>query len=150
MTKILKLLRKPNTYLSVLHEAKLSSVCQSTSRAGAEWKANCCLCRPVWESHMMVVLSTPAGQTSFYKISQWTDGWNLSTTRAENVVSTLIPLKGKDWPLMLSQGILQLPAGWPNSGIAVVRSGREKGAAAVPVQWGDILITGVLKWKEDM
>jgi hypothetical protein len=34
-------------HLSVLHDAKLSSVCQSTSSAGAEWNANCCLWRPV-------------------------------------------------------------------------------------------------------
>ena len=47
-------------HLSVLQEAKLSSDCQSTSRAGAEWKANCCLCFPVAESQMIVVRSTPA------------------------------------------------------------------------------------------
>ena len=33
---------------------------QSTSRAGAEWKENCCLLVPVAASQMMVVLSTPA------------------------------------------------------------------------------------------
>ena len=46
--------------MSVEHEAKLSSDFQSTSRAGAEWKANCCLQFPVAESQMIVVLSTPA------------------------------------------------------------------------------------------
>ena len=42
--------------LSVEHEAKLSSDFQSTSRAGAEWKPNCCLQLPVAASQMIVVL----------------------------------------------------------------------------------------------
>merc|ERR1712013_404332 len=46
--------------LSVEQEAKLSSDFQSTSRAGAEWNANCCLQLPVAASQMIVVLSTPA------------------------------------------------------------------------------------------
>lgn len=47
-------------HMSVLHEAKVVLFCQSTSRAGAEWKGNCCLASPVWASQIIVVLSTPA------------------------------------------------------------------------------------------
>lgn len=41
---------------SVEQEAKEVLVCQSTSRAGAEWKANCCVQWPEDASQMMVVL----------------------------------------------------------------------------------------------
>merc|ERR1712013_3899 len=51
--------------LSVEQEAKLSSDFQSTSRAGAEWKANCCLQLPVAASQIIVVLSTPALRMKF-------------------------------------------------------------------------------------
>lgn len=40
---------------SVLHDAKLLFVCQSTSRAGAEWKENCCVHCPLAASHIIVV-----------------------------------------------------------------------------------------------
>ena len=40
---------------SVLHEAKLVLLCQSTSSAGAEWNANCCVQWPDEASQMMVV-----------------------------------------------------------------------------------------------
>merc|ERR1719474_990494 len=51
--------------LSVEQEAKLSSDFQSTSRAGALWKANCCLDLPVAASQIIVVLSTPALRMKF-------------------------------------------------------------------------------------
>jgi hypothetical protein len=46
-------------HLSVEQDAKASSDCQSTSKAGAEWNANCCLAEPVSESQIIVVRSTP-------------------------------------------------------------------------------------------
>ena len=53
-------------HLSVEQDAKESSVCQSTSKAGAEWNANCCLAEPLLESQMIVVRSTPKIQIAAF------------------------------------------------------------------------------------
>ena len=51
--------------LSVEHEAKVSSFFQSTSKAGASWKLNCCFISAFAASQIIVVLSTPADRIYF-------------------------------------------------------------------------------------
>ena len=116
-------------HLSVEQDAKESSVCQSTSKAGAEWNANCCFAEPLLESQMMVVRSTPKIQmASFIWHLNWygivLEVWyfyllecvirkytglkhfSLVFTCTQYVISNFVPFQRENGPFVLTQILL--------------------------------------------
>lgn len=141
---------------SVEQEAKDVLVCQSTSKAGAEWKLNCWVHWPLAASQIIVVLSTwKTGLMTF-------ENWKVPITQypsRQDVISFFVPFQSKNRSFVLSQSAGQHAVSIPNPGVSIVATCRQQTAIAlqthrnytekhqnhqfntdIPVQWGHVLV----------